>query len=298
VSNTPDAVPIAPSEVLSTSPLGPLDRWPVSLRTALDACLGSTFAAFVWWGDELTQLYNQAATPLLRNWCPAPLGRPARETWEHAWPIIGPVVDRVLASGKAAVARGIALVPGGDHTDGMTHLDLYCNAIHGECGVVDGLYVAAIESMECADLATLHERMLDAAVRLSGSDFASLQLLDADGDELLLIAHRGFPPDAAAFWDRVGVESGTTCGKALERHQRVVVSDIEAAPFIRDTIDFRVYRDAGIRAVQTTPLVSRDRRLLGMMSTHWRRAHHPQRIELDRFDLLARQVADVLAGDT
>jgi GAF domain-containing protein len=180
----------------------------------------------------------------------------------------------------------------------MTELDLYFTAIHGESGAVDGLYVAAVESVERADPAVLYERMLDAAISLTGSDYASLQLFDAEREELCLIAHRGFAADAAAFWDRVGMESGTSCGKALERQQRVIVTDVEEAPFIRGTIDHRVYRDAGIRAMQTTPLVSRDRRLIGMMSTYWRRAHQPQAIELERFDLLARQVADVLAEAT
>jgi hypothetical protein len=249
---------------------------------------------FVWWGPELVQLYNEAATPLMPGRHPS-LGAPARDAWADGWPIIGPIVEQVLQSGTAAVARRVALTPG----DGASarHVDFYYSAILGDRGHVAGLYAIAVDTIDAAHRASLHQQMVDAAVRLTGSDFASLQLLDPTRDELQLVAHRGFPADAAAFWDRVGVQSGTSCGRALERRQRVVVPDVEEAPFIRGTIDLRVFRDAGIRAMQTTPLVARDRRLVGMISTHWRRRYTPDAGEFERFDVLARDVADALARD-
>jgi hypothetical protein len=293
VSDPTDATLSAP-DAFSGTTLGPTGAWPSQLRNAFDQCLQSSAPAFVWWGPRLIQLYNAASAPLLRRGNGS-LGMPARDAWTDAWPIIDPVVERVLQTGSAGVARGIAVAQGDGA--GASHVDLYFNAIQGEGGCVAGLHAIAVESMDGTTHASLHQRMLDAAVRLTASDFASLQLLDRQREELQLIAHRGFPADAAAFWDRVGADSGTTCGKALERKQRIVVPDVEEAPFIRGTIDLRVFRDAGIRAVQTTPLVARDRRLIGMMSTHWRRSHRPERVELERFDLLAREVADVLARD-
>jgi len=294
VTDSTDADFSAPSDSFSGTKLGPITAWPTQLRSAFDVCLQSAVPAFVWWGPELIQLYNAASAPLLRARHPS-LGTPARDAWADGWPIIGPVVERVVQSGNAAVARGVAIAPG----DGApaNQVDLYYNAIQADCGRTAGLYAIAVESMDATSHASRHQRMLDAAVRLTGSDFASLQLLDPEREELRLIAHRGFPADAAAFWDRVGVDSGTSCGRALERKQRIVVPDVEEAPFIRGTIDLRVFRDAGIRAMQTTPLVARDRRLVGMISTHWRRSHKPERVELERIDLLARHVADVLARE-
>jgi hypothetical protein len=293
VSDPTDASLSAP-DALSGTTLGPTGAWPPQLRSAFDVCLQSSVPAFVWWGPRLIQLHNAASAPLVHAGNSS-LGTSARDAWADAWPIIGPVVERVLQTGRAGVARGVAVA----QCDGASasHVDLYYNAIHGERGCVAGLYAIAVESMDGTKHASLHQRMLDAAVRLTGSDFASLQLLDRQREELQLIAHRGFPADAAAFWDRVGADSGTTCGKALERKQRIVVADVEEAPFIRGTIDLRMFRDAGIRAVQSTPLVARDRRLIGMMSTHWRRSHRPEPAELERFDLLARHVTDVLARD-
>jgi hypothetical protein len=54
--------------------------------------------------------------------------------------------------------------------------------------------------------------------------------------------------------------------------------------------DLEEYRRSDIRTVQSTPLVSRSGRLLGMISTHWRKPHHPTERELQPLDMLARQV--------
>src|SRR5206468_3618192 len=49
-----------------------------------------------------------------------------------------------------------------------------------------------------------------------------------------------------------------------------------------------------IRAVQSTPLVSRSGRLLGMISTHWREPHRPTERAFRLLDVLARQAADLI----
>jgi GAF domain-containing protein len=48
-----------------------------------------------------------------------------------------------------------------------------------------------------------------------------------------------------------------------------------------------MYRRAGIRAVQSTPLYSRDGALVGAISTHWHEAHEPSEHELQMLDILA-----------
>jgi two-component system CheB/CheR fusion protein len=57
--------------------------------------------------------------------------------------------------------------------------------------------------------------------------------------------------------------------------------------------DLETYRQTGIRAVQSTPLVSRAGRLLGMISTH-RNPNPPSEHDLHLLDVLARQAADLI----
>src|SRR5574338_585761 len=78
------------------------------------------------------------------------------------------------------------------------------------------------------DLEALYARILAAAVALMGSNFASLQRLDAERNELRLLAHLGFVPEAAGFWERVGLYSASSCGASLRAAERVVVPDIDA----------------------------------------------------------------------
>ena len=47
----------------SGAAVGPADRWPQSLQTALSICLSSGFPLHVWWGSELTLFYNDAYVP-------------------------------------------------------------------------------------------------------------------------------------------------------------------------------------------------------------------------------------------
>src|SRR5690348_11632212 len=69
----------------SRTALGPVERWPHPLKTAVQIALDSAFPTFVWWGSELTQLYNDAGSALLGAMHPAALGQPARKCWGSLW---------------------------------------------------------------------------------------------------------------------------------------------------------------------------------------------------------------------
>jgi PAS domain S-box-containing protein len=144
------------------------------------------------------------------------------------------------------------------------------------------------------DVGTLYSSIIDAAIELMSSDAASMQLLEVDKGELRLLAWKGFHSESAAFWDLVSIDSSSTCGVALLSHKRVIVPDVEQEPFLAGSEDLDAYRLSQIRAVQTTPLISRTGRLLGMISTHW---HQPKALveaELGMLDALARQAADLI----
>jgi two-component system CheB/CheR fusion protein len=140
----------------------------------------------------------------------------------------------------------------------------------------------------------LYEQVLDVAMAIMRSEFASFQRLNADRAELDLLAWRNFHPESARFWRRVSVHTGTTCGSALQHGERVIVPDAFAAgvPIGAETLQH--YRLNGIAAVQSTPLTTRDGRVVGMISTYWREPHQPSDRDLAIFDVLARQAADVL----
>lgn len=86
----------------SASPLGSRDKWPQTLRIALNICLHSRFPMFVWWGPRLINLYNDAYIPILGQRHPAALGRSAPELWPEIWATVGPEVRAVVEGGQAS----------------------------------------------------------------------------------------------------------------------------------------------------------------------------------------------------
>jgi signal transduction histidine kinase len=129
------------------------------------------------------------------------------------------------------------------------------------------------------------------------SDFSSMQMLHperGEGGELQLLGFCGFTPEAAAYWEWVRPGSGSSCGAALRAGERVIVPDVERCDFMAGTADLVMCRQTGIRAVQSTPLVSRSGQLLGMLSTHWREPHQPSERDLRLLDILVRQAADLV----
>ncbi|HZP18502.1 MAG TPA: ATP-binding protein, partial [Terriglobales bacterium] len=147
------------------------------------------------------------------------------------------------------------------------------------------------------DIQTLCGKMVGAAVAITRSDFASMQVLYPErgsGGELRLLAFRGFDEQAARFWEWVNADSACACGVAFRTGKRVIVPDVESCEFMAGTEDQQAYRQAGIRACQTTPLIGRSGRIVGMISTHWKQAHQPSERDFRLLDILARQAADLI----
>ena len=151
--------------------------------------------------------------------------------------------------------------------------------------------------IEQENVKALYEKILDAAVAIMHSDFASMQMLYPErgkAGELLLLGFRGFDPDSARFWEWVRADSGCTCGEALRTGKRAIAADVATCGFMAGSADRAALLKAGMLAAQSTPLLSRDGRIVGMISTHWKRPHQPSERDLRLLDILARQAADLI----
>jgi PAS domain S-box-containing protein len=85
----------------SSTPLGPIDTWPSSLRDAVSLCLHSRFQLAIYWGPQLVLLYNDAERDVLGAMHPRVLGRPAAEVLADIWDVVGPLLHGALATGEA-----------------------------------------------------------------------------------------------------------------------------------------------------------------------------------------------------
>src|SRR5580765_6355293 len=73
----------------SRTPLGPLEEWPISLRSTAAMVLENRFPMTMFWGPELLHLYDDAYVPILGRKHPCALGQPAAVVWAEIWHIIG-----------------------------------------------------------------------------------------------------------------------------------------------------------------------------------------------------------------
>ncbi len=121
------------------------------------------------------------------------------------------------------------------------------------------------------------QTILDDVIALLGAEYGNVQL--PIGEELAIVAQRGLSADfLKTFW-RVKKDDGSACGRALRLGIPVIIPDIE-----KDA-DFAVFRRdarrAGFRAVQSTPMVTREGAWLGIVSTHFANVHQPTPIEMN-----------------
>jgi GAF domain-containing protein len=61
----------------------------------------------------------------------------------------------------------------------------------------------------------------------------------------------------------------STCGTAARLGSRVIIEDVTQSKIFAGQAALKVLLDAGVRAVQSTPLLSSSGKLLGMISTHF-----------------------------
>lgn len=86
----------------SATPFGSIDTWSQPLLTTVNILLNSRFPMFLWWGEEMIQIYNDAYRPSLgvTGKHPTALGQSAKECWPEIWDIIYPLTKKVMETGE------------------------------------------------------------------------------------------------------------------------------------------------------------------------------------------------------
>src|SRR5579875_1364721 len=94
----------------SATPLGPVEDWPQSLRTCIRIILTSQQPMFVWWGERLINLYNDAYRSILGGKHPAAFGQPADEVWREIWDQVGPRAESAMRSNEGTYDESLLLI--------------------------------------------------------------------------------------------------------------------------------------------------------------------------------------------
>jgi len=135
--------------------------------------------------------------------------------------------------------------------------------------------------------------LLDTAIFVTAADKGKLQLIDPISGCLVVRAQRGFDQSFLDYYSYVDEESDVTCGAALRKAQRVIVEDVATS----DVCGKRaraVLLEAGVRAVQSTPLLGRAGRVIGTLCTHFSRPTYLGEPELSLMNVLTQHAREYL----
>ena len=153
------------------------------------------------------------------------------------------------------------------------------------------------QMIQADNVEDLYDKIIFTAVKILKSDFANIQMYEPSRGkegELYLLRHHGINDSMAKYWEWVSPLSQSASGRALKTRQRVVVPNVEKCIFMAGSEDQKMYLQSSIHAVQATPLLSRNGKLLGMITTHWRQPRELTDSEIRSLDVLARQAADLI----
>jgi GAF domain-containing protein len=143
----------------------------------------------------------------------------------------------------------------------------------------------------CTDTQSVLDCLLDRGLQVSSAGFGNIQLMNWTAGYLEIKAQRGFREEFINFFGRVKLEDSSACARALRNRDSVIIEDIIADPQFSPCLE--IARRAGIRAVQSTPLVSSNGALVGILSTHFPSQHRPTDVQID-----AMKAAGQLAANT
>ncbi|WP_152046914.1 PAS domain-containing protein [Aureimonas psammosilenae] len=129
----------------ATTPLGPIEIWPQSLKATIDLMLACGHAMQIAWGSERTVLYNDAYAPMLVDRHPDALGMSFRDVWFDVWDEIEPLVDRVFA-GETVRFEAMPLLMTRRGYPEDTWWTFSYSSVQGEAGEIAGLLNVPVDA--------------------------------------------------------------------------------------------------------------------------------------------------------
>ncbi len=275
----------------AATPLGPLESWPPSLRTAVDLLLAARQPVYVAWGPELTSLYNDGYIPILGAKHPDGLGQPYAALFAEIWDEYRPLAEATLA-GEAQyfVDRPIPLAGRGADRP-LSYFTFSWTPLRDAAERVAGFYCAAIETTEtvraAASLRASEERQAfllalsdalrpladpvaiqEAAIHILGEHLAvdRTYYVQIDDERGVAVVERDYVRGAAP--SLVGEHPLAPFGSMLtviRAGRPFVADDAETEPALQS--DITDYRARELRAFVSVPLIKNGAMVASMCVT-------------------------------
>ena len=132
----------------SQTSLGPVESWPQALKTAVGIMLTSRQPMFVWWGDELINLYNDAYKSIVGGKHPQALGQPASVVWREIWDQVGPRAESAISENKGTYDEALLLIMERNGYSEETYYTFSYSPVPNDEGGTGGIFCANSEDTQ------------------------------------------------------------------------------------------------------------------------------------------------------
>ncbi len=233
----------------SKTPLGPVQRWPQSLRTSVGIMLTSRQPMFVWWGDTLINLYNDAYRSILCGKHPEALGQPASVVWREIWKEVGPRAKSAMLKNEGTYDEALLLIMERNGYPEETYYTFSYSPVPNDEGGTGGILCANTDDTQRIlgerQLAALRElaagtadaRTCADACRLSAGalkahprdlPFALIYLVDAENGRVVLAETAGIERGHPAAPETIALEGDSVWpfAEVLRTHGRCLIPDL------------------------------------------------------------------------
>jgi len=144
----------------------------------------------------------------------------------------------------------------------------------------------------CSDAQSIIQCVLHQGLDLSRASVGNVQLMNWSAGCLEIKAQRGFNDEFLNFFRTVYIEDSSACARALQKRQSVIIRDVIADGQFASCL--HILDRAGVRAVQSTPMISSSGAFMGVLSTHFPAPHQPDEREMRGVQHLAQAAANAL----
>ncbi|WP_437590289.1 ATP-binding protein [Sorangium sp. So ce1000] len=239
----------------STTPLGPVSSWPQSLKTCVRIVLTSRQPMFVWWGDSLINLYNDAYKSIVGGKHPEALGQPASVVWREIWGQVGPRAASAMRRDEGTYDEALLLIMERNGYQEETYYTFSYSPVPNDQGGTGGILCAntddtrrIIGERQLSLLRDLAARTADArswedvcarsasslATNTKDLPFALLYVVDPDRRRVRLAGSTGFERGHAAAPETIALTDESTWPLAAMLREHEACRVVELPPQLGD----------------------------------------------------------------
>lgn len=140
------------------------------------------------------------------------------------------------------------------------------------------------------ELHDLLDNLLQHAMMMCETKAGTLQLLNETNNTLEIATSFGLSDEFITHFRIVTCNDGSVCGRALAKKETIVIDDLTTDRSFARHLNLALQNN--IRAVQSSPLISSNGKIIGMMSVHFVTPKKISKVSLKAFEAFCTKAAD------